>query len=108
MRIWFALLAAPILALADQSIAYATLDWACAHQNGFVVHVVHLPFLVATAAGTVMAWQLWRATLPVHSGNETVARRHFLAGLGVGSGALSVLVIVAMWVPAWVLPSCVR
>src|SRR5205823_5272575 len=31
MRIWFALLVAPLLALADQSISLAAVGWACAH-----------------------------------------------------------------------------
>jgi hypothetical protein len=33
MRIWYPLLVVPLLALADQSIAYVTTVWACTHQN---------------------------------------------------------------------------
>jgi hypothetical protein len=106
MRIWFALLAAPILALADQSVSYATVGWACAHQHAFAVHAVHVVFLAATAAGTAAAWQLWRETSPTNATHEAFARRHFLAGLATASGALSAVVIVAMWVPTWVLAPC--
>src|SRR3954466_244443 len=106
MQIWLALLVAPLLVLADQSISFASVGWACAHQVGGVVHAVHVIFLVATAVATVAAWQLWRATLPVRSSNETLARRHFLATLATASGVLSVLVIVAMWIPTWLLASC--
>jgi hypothetical protein len=108
MRIWFALLAAPIFALADQSVSYATVGWACAHQQAFAVHAVHVLFLSATAAGTVAAWQLWRATSTTKARSETLARRHFLAGLGTASGALSALVIIAMWIPTWVLAPCLN
>jgi hypothetical protein len=108
MRIWFALLAAPILALADQSVSYATIAWACAHQNALVTRAVHVPFLLATVIGTIAAWQLWRATSLGQARDETLARRHFLAGLAMGSSALSVLAITAMWATTWVLPSCVR
>ena len=101
MRIWFALLAAPILALADQVVAYATVGWACAHE-----HAVHALFLVAVIAGSVPAWQLWHATRSAKAGNETLARRHFLAGLAFASAALSILVIVSMWMPAWVIAPC--
>lgn len=106
MRIWFALLATPILVLADQSIAYAMTGWACAHQEAFAVHGVHVLFLAAVVVGTVAASGLWRATVPTKARDETLARRHFLAGLATGSGALSALVIAAMWVPNWALSPC--
>jgi hypothetical protein len=107
MRIWFALLAAPVLALADQSVAYATVDWACANQQLIVVHIVHVLFLVATIAGTLAALQLWHATRRVSTDGEAFARRHFLAGLATASGALSSLVIAAMWFPTWMLAPCI-
>ena len=100
MRIWLALLAAPRLALTDQSVAYATAGWACAHQHAAVVHGVHLLFLAAIVSGTVMAWRYWRATPAMP---EPAASRHFLAGIAAGSGALSALVILAMWIPNWLL-----
>lgn len=107
MRIWFALLAVPILALADESISFVTTVWACDHQNTLAVHAVHVPFLLAAVVGTALAWQKWRWTTPVKTENETLARRHFLAGLATGSAAFSVLVILAMWAVSWVLHSCV-
>jgi hypothetical protein len=106
MRIWFALLAAPILALADQSIAYSMTVWACAHQQALAMHGVHVLFLAVTVAATFAAWGSWRATLRRKSGDETLARRHFLAGLATATGALSALVIAAMWIPNWVLSPC--
>ena len=106
MRIWFALLVAPILALTDQSVAYAMTGWACAHQQAFALHGVHLVFFAATITGTIAAWGLWRATSPSRTRNETLARRHFLAGLATASGALSALAIAAMWIPNWVLSPC--
>ena len=106
MRIWFALLVAPILALTDQSIAFAMTGWACANQQAFAMHGVHLLFLAATLAATIVAWGRWRATLRAKTSDETLARRRFLAGLATASGALSALVIAAMWVPNWMLSPC--
>ena len=106
MRIWFALLVAPTLALADQSVAYATVVWACSHQQVAAVHAVHMLFLAGTAAGAVLAWQLWRATAPARNSSEALGRDHFLAGLATASGALSALAIIAMWVPTWVIAPC--
>ncbi len=106
MRIWFALLGAPILALADQSIAYSMTVWACAHQQVLAMHGVHALFFAATLGGTVAAWGLWRATSRRKMGDETLKRRHFLAVLATAVGALSALAIAAMWVPNWMLSPC--
>ena len=107
MRIWFALLAVPLLALVDQSVSFVTAVWACDHQNTLVVHATHVPFLIAAVVGAALAWQGWRRSAPRQAENETLARRHFLAGLATGAAALSVLVILAMWAVTWVLRSCV-
>lgn len=106
MRIWLALLAAPILMLADQSIAYGTAGWSCAEQNRIALHAVHAVFFAATAVFTWMAWRRWRGSVPAPQGDEAVAARHFLAGIAMASGAFSTLVIAAMWLPNWVLSPC--
>jgi hypothetical protein len=106
VKIWFALLAAPFLVLMDQVVSYATVNWACAHQHAIAVHAVHACFLLAVAAGTVPAWQLWRRTRIGRSGNEALARRHFLAGLAVALGAFSILAITSMWMPTWIIAPC--
>ena len=106
MRTWFALLGAPVLALADQSVSYATVGWSCAHQHTLVVHAVHGVFLAAIVIGTLLAWQRWRETRPMRTQGEEPARRHFMAGLAAASGALSALVVGAMWLPVWILGPC--
>jgi hypothetical protein len=107
MRIWLPLLVAPLLALADQSVSYTTVVWACPHQDSLAVHWVHVPFLLAAAACTVVAWQRWRDTSPMKMASEMLARRHFFAGLAIGSAALSALVILVMFSATWALHSCV-
>jgi hypothetical protein len=107
MRIWVALLVAPLLALVDQSVAYSTVTWSCAHGHALAVHASHALFLAAIAAATLFAWQLWRETRAVRSRGEDLARRHFMAGIALASGALSGLVVIAMWIPAWVLAPCI-
>jgi hypothetical protein len=106
MRTWFALLGAPLLALANQSVSYATVGWSCAHQYPHVLHVIHGVFLAAIVIGTLAAWRLWSGTRLAGAQEEAPARRHFLAGLAAASGALSALVVGAMWLPVWVLGPC--
>ena len=104
MKIWYALLLAPLLALTDQSVAFATSGWACSHQHAPVMHAVHALFFVLIVAGTVVAWRHLRS-LPAR-GAEPAANRRFLAGLATASGALSALVVIAMWIPVSVLSPC--
>lgn len=106
MRTWFALIVAPLLALADQSISYAAVTWTCAHQASLALHLVHGAFLGAIAIATFIAWNGWREARPLRPAGEEAAARHFLAGMAAASGALSALVVVAMWVPVWVIAPC--
>jgi len=106
VKIWLALLVAPVLALTDQVVSFANVSWACSHQRGVAVHAVHALFLVAAIASTVPAVQLWRGKWPGMDIDEAVARRHFLASVAVGVGALSVVIVASMWMPTWVIAVC--
>ena len=106
MRVWLALLIAPLLALSDQGVGLSMATWACAHQHGDWMHAVHFVFLVAAAAATFLAWQGLHATARAGAHDEARARRRFLAGLALATGAFSTLVIVALWAPNWVLSPC--
>ena len=105
MRIWFALLLAPVVVLADQGIAYATAGWACAHQNLFVLHAIHAASLVACIVAAALALGLWRETrIAQHDERQKV--RFFLSGVGIASATLAAATIAAMWIPNWLLSAC--
>lgn len=106
MAIACALLLAPILALLDQGVALSITAWACRGQHGLALHVVHGAFALAVAAAIWLAWQRWRETANGGAASEQNARRHSFAGMAVAISALSLLVILAMWFPTWVLSSC--
>jgi hypothetical protein len=107
MRIWLALLAAPVLALTDQTVSFALAGWSCANHWTFAPHAVHAVSLVAAIAATVIALQLWRATVPAkHAVDEALTRRHFLAGVASAVGAISAAAVAAMWIPNWMLSPC--
>ncbi len=107
MRIALALIAAPLLALVDQSVAFALAGWACAHQHDLALHAVHFAFLAAIAAATLPAWLMHRAMAPRAGGDETARRRRFLAGLAAGAGALAFAAVAAMWAATWMVSPCV-
>jgi hypothetical protein len=107
MRNWTALLLAPCLVLADQGVAYAMVGWSCASQNHGAAHFVHGAFLLATIATLVPAWRAYRI-----AGGDSIAagasapRAAVLAQTALLAGALSAAMIVAMWIPQWVLSPC--
>ena len=108
MRIALALLLAPVLVLADQSAAYVLAGWTCAHQGSLTPNVVHAAFLAAVLAVTVLAWPAARSGLAVlrESAGFSVHRHDMMAVSAVAVGALSAAIIVAMWIPQWVLSPC--
>jgi hypothetical protein len=98
MSSWPALLIAPLLVLAEQSLAYALAPALCATQQGAWLHAVAAPFVLASAALTWRAARALRFAAPAQL---------FMARLGTGVGALSTLVLLALWIPKWVLEPCI-
>lgn len=97
MKTWPALVIAPLLVLAEQSVALALAPWACARQAGGWLHAVPAVFLLATIAIAAAA-TLARAHAP--PGRETHAR------IAVAMGWFSVLVLLALWLPLWGIEPC--
>jgi hypothetical protein len=112
MPIWPALLLAPLAALTEQSIVYALSTPTCQTQREAWLHAVPLVFLALTLVFTVMAWAESRrlrgsvADAAHVDADARGLRRCFLARLAVWSGALSSLIIFALWIPQWVLSPC--
>lgn len=106
MPVWPALLIAPLLALAMQSLGYALTPPACWRQASIWLQVLPLPFIAATLAATAMAWLAARRSAASGPLDAKGRRRPFVAWLAVGSGALSSLLVAAMAIPAWLLSPC--
>ena len=111
MFTWPALLLCPMLALAEQSIVYALSTPTCQTQRETWLNGVPLVFVALTLLLTALAWTELRRLRGEHvdasvDTDAQALRRYFVARVAVWSGALSSLVIVAMWVPQWVLSPC--
>jgi hypothetical protein len=97
-RIAAALVLCPLLALADQGLAFAWAMPSCARQQAFTGNAIHVVALVACLTLTALAWREMRAAAPA---------RAFLGWVASGTGALCCLVIVALWLPQWLLSPCI-
>jgi len=103
---WPALLLAPSLVLASQSIIYALVTPSCKGQSTLALHAVSAVTLLVCAMFTWMARHNWKAA-PAPQPNDAAARRpFFIAMVSCLVGVLSCLVIAAMWFPQWVLSPC--
>ena len=108
MRIWLALLVSPSLALAAQSMMFSLVTPSCSMQTRVTIHIVALVTLALSVLFTLMARS---AGAPVrfaadHDADEPPVTRHFLAVVATAVGAISSLVILCMWIAAWVLSPC--
>ncbi|HEY0884067.1 MAG TPA: hypothetical protein VGE20_02225 [Ramlibacter sp.] len=114
MRIWLALLVAPSLALAAQSIMYALVTPSCTLQTRVLVHAVAIVCLVLAVLFTAIARAEWsRRSLAAPHGPDSDLPdpgnvRRFLAAVATAVGALSALVILTMWFAGWVLSPCAQ
>jgi hypothetical protein len=108
MRIWLALILAPGLALACQSVMYSLVTPECSHQTRVAIHAVAAVSLLLCLAFTAIA-RLSSAP-DAASADDDVSTppgtRNFLAIVASAVGAISSLTIIGMWIAAWVLSPC--
>jgi hypothetical protein len=106
--LWTGLLLPPAAFLLNLELAYALVPNACSSGNELSVHLVHLVCLALAVFGGVTAWRFWRRSGETWPGDEggPVARSRFMAGLGFLTSALFALVILAQWIPSFMLSPC--
>ena len=97
MRLWPALLLAPLLALAAQSAAYALATPACERGMPWLLHLPFAALLSGNLLFTFMAWKAFAA-----------ARREFLPLVSAWTGAFFSAVVAAQWVAVFLIPPCMH
>ena len=106
--LWIGLLLAPAAFLLNLELAYAVVPKACSSASQLPMHLVHLICFALALLGVVTAWRMWRAGGEIWPGGAggRVARSRFMAGVGLLTSLLFALVIVAQWIPSFVLGPC--
>jgi hypothetical protein len=106
--LWTGLLLAPVAFLIDLEVAYALVPTACSTRTRLPVHLVHVTCLLLALFGALTAWRCWRATGAAWPGEAggPLARSRFMAGVGMLVSGLFALVIIAMWIPSFLLDPC--
>ncbi|RZI82460.1 MAG: hypothetical protein EOP38_15880 [Rubrivivax sp.] len=114
MWTWPALLITPSLVIGEMTLAFALTSPACAAQGGSWLHLV--PALAVLIAAILTALALAesrrrRADLaPVIQADGDTRATHglFVAHVASGVGILSTLVLIALWIPVWVISPCLQ
>ena len=103
-----ALLLAPFIFLARLETAYVLVPWACNHGGEIWIHVVSWVAIAVALVGAVVGWRLAHAEDgdDDRAGHPPMSRVRFVGIMGSAIAALTVLLLVAQWVPALYLTPC--
>jgi hypothetical protein len=95
-------------ALLQLEVAYLSVSPACREGRALPLHVESAVALLLALVGVRAGWRAWSAAGGGwdEEGGDPTARARFFAALGTLLGVLFVLVIVAMWLPVFLLDPC--
>jgi hypothetical protein len=96
-RAGLVLVIAPLLVLSEQALAFALVPLSCAAQSGPWLHAVAAAALLLGVAIAVVTSRSARSVSP---------ERLLLARMAGAMAWLSVAVLLALWLPVWVLEPC--
>ena len=108
VKLWFALLLAPMAWMVGLSAKYAMVPYACGSLESLPMHAVSLVTLLIAIAGTALSWKLWQGSgkeLPDERGSPLV-RTRFMSLMGLMGGGLFALAIIAQWISSAFLNPC--
>lgn len=105
---WPALLVAPLIAFTNGAIAYALVSPSCSRQEVVDLHLLSIASLLACFVVTVPAALNWQRAGALAGGGKVAAqaRHRFFSQVGTLTGLLSILVVLAEWLPVWIVSPC--
>ena len=102
LKLWTGLAIGPVAWAVQLFASYPVAQLACragfATQHPTALHTISTTALVAIAAGAALSWTAWK-----QAADE---RRRFMALLGLLTCATFALVVLATWVPPFIMHNC--
>jgi hypothetical protein len=107
MSTWLALLGSPSLVLANLSVNYALVAYACALRSSAPLQLVNAAMFGGSAVLTLIVLiHLRSGRDQTAQGRTAHARDGFLLQVAAGVSAISTLALLVMWSPIWILSPC--
>jgi hypothetical protein len=106
--LWAGIVAGPAAWAADLTLSYALVKPACESARHGVLQAITGGSLLVIAGGVFFSWRALQAAGidgPTDGGSE-LQRARFMAVLGLATGALFTVQVLAGAVPRWVLDAC--
>jgi len=104
---WLAVVGPPIAAFAQQQLAYYFVSPACTSRAPILLHVPTLVMLGLIAAATMYSRREWtRERDRSASDNGQVGSGRFFALLGLAMGSISIVLLLAQWLPTLFVSPC--
>jgi hypothetical protein len=106
--LWAGVLAGPLGWALHELGSYMLTETACVTGRQWLFHPVALATLLIPLAGALLARRAWER-LPAGSteeGDALGSRSRFMALTGMILSAFFCLVILAQWIPSWILGAC--
>src|SRR4051812_42943577 len=106
--LWFGVLAGPVAWLLQLQASYALVLWFCAKHESLPLHLATSTFLAIAIVGGLISLGQWRSeSVDEANGPEPIFDRpRFMALLGMMTSSLFALIIIAQWIPVFVLNPC--
>ena len=98
----------PVAVLSSMQAKAIAVPWACAHDNMLVSHAAALLGVLITLVSAAVAYREWQRAgggWPDDEGGER-GRSRFLGMIALLLSAVSLLVILAQWLPDLILSPC--
>ena len=104
--LWLGLLAGPVAWAVQLLAVFSMAAWVCDGGPAWLPHLASFLCLLAAAAGAYLGWRDWRRVggWPESSDAVDLGRTRLMVVLGLMSGTLFSLVILAQWIAVMVLP----
>jgi hypothetical protein len=90
-------------------LLFSLVPWICRHPSGparLLLPAIGLAGMVASVVAVGLVWPAWRSAGMGPGGSPVSERTRFLALTGLGSGALFLLVTLAVTIPTLLLGPC--
>jgi hypothetical protein len=110
LLLWIGLLAPPIAWALHEQLSYMMAETSCSMGNTLLQHLATLGTLLLCLAGGAVAWSRWKRApeSSTEKGDPQASRIRFMALSGMTMSGWFALVILATWIPNFILGPCQR